>query len=64
MKYIASAVITKPKIMWGRWCLPNFNSNCDQLLKGALADMDNHLCDGQNIKSGNKLECMNKEIIP
>lgn len=43
----------KESILWGRWCLPNFNSNCDQLLKGALADMDNHLCDGRSIKTSN-----------
>lgn len=37
-------------IGWGRWCLPSFNKHCDQLLKGALADMDNHLCDGKTVR--------------
>ena len=20
-------------VLWGRWCLPSFNKNCDQILK-------------------------------
>lgn len=35
--------------LWGRWCLPSFNKNCNQLLKGALADRDNSLCDGKEV---------------
>ena len=39
--------------LWGRWCLPSFNKNCNQLLKGALADKDNSLCDGKTISQCN-----------
>lgn len=38
-------------VVWGRWCLPTFNKHCDQLLKGALADQDNHLCDRRPVKT-------------
>lgn len=37
---------SKDKIIWGRWCLPTYNPNCNQSLKGSLADYDNNLCDG------------------
>jgi hypothetical protein len=36
--------------MWGRWCLSSFNKNCNQNIKGTLADNDNHLCDGKTLK--------------
>ena len=35
---------------WGRWCLPSFNDNCDQLLKGKYADHDNSLCSGEGLR--------------
>lgn len=43
-------------LRWGRWCLPSFNENCNQLLKGSLADWDNHLCDGKILKKPLKVE--------
>ena len=46
--------------IWGRWCLPSFNKHCNQLLKGALADMDNHMCDRKPLKK--KVE--KKDIVP
>tara|TARA_A100001388_G_C28602692_1_gene418918 strand:+ start:342 stop:560 length:219 start_codon:yes stop_codon:yes gene_type:complete len=36
-------------VLWGRWCLPSFNKNCDQILKGKLADYDNNLCNGKPV---------------
>ena len=36
---------TDSNLMWARWCLPTFNPNCDQNLKGYLADADNSSCD-------------------
>lgn len=32
-------------VSWARWCLPSFNPNCDQQLKGHWADADNSCCD-------------------
>ena len=32
-------------VQWARWCLPSINANCDQQLKGHLADADNSCCD-------------------
>ena len=42
---------TDKKTLWGRWCLPMFNEQCNQNLKGGLADMDNNLCNGKPISS-------------
>ena len=33
------------KVAWARWCLPSFNPDCDQNLKGRFADADNSCCD-------------------
>lgn len=41
--------IKQNKTLWGRWCLPSFNPKCDQFLKGALADIDNNLCNKKPI---------------
>ena len=65
VNFFTSIRASNPKMyesftIWGRWCLPSFNSNCDQLLKGAFADIDNSLCDGKTIKKKIKYE----EIIP
>ena len=38
-------------IRWGRWCTPTTNVHCDPDLKGALADRDNHLCDGRPVRA-------------
>ena len=35
---------SKNNIVWARWCLPSFNSNCDQHLKGYWADIENSCC--------------------
>ena len=32
-------------VAWARWCLPSFNPDCDQNLKGRFADADNSCCD-------------------
>lgn len=32
-------------IVWARWCLPSFNPDCNQELKGRWADADNSCCD-------------------
>ena len=49
-KIILEWFICKKQTMWGRWCLPSFNRNCDQMLKSELADYDNNLCDGKPLK--------------
>ena len=38
------------RTQWHRWCLPAFNRHCNQYLKGAMADNDNSLCDGKQVK--------------
>lgn len=38
-----NATEAKP-VVWGRWCLPAFNPDCDQQLKGHFADADNSFC--------------------
>lgn len=48
--------------LWGRWCLPSFNANCDQLLKGGYADMDNNLCTGKPIEKTKSV--IKEEINP
>ena len=36
---------TSQTVAWARWCLPSFNPDCDQNLKGRFADADNSCCD-------------------
>ena len=51
-------------IMWARWCLPQFNPNCDQQRKGHLADADNSSCDTLISEYRKKLKKKNSSPFP
>lgn len=43
LKTFSASSVKANDIIWGRWCLPAFNKNCNQDLKSHWANIDNSL---------------------